>query len=302
MSGDIAVGVKVFSRVEKLGRLLSSIEPSPVDTVYVADDGEMTDEKTALYDREFDFDLTVFDLPYDAGLGHGRAHIVENLSEEYLLVVDSDHELRGDVGVLREQLRADSDLGGVSGLLYENGAIVGTCHNLSRNGDVLIRNVAGPKPVESVGGYPFVEFEFIPNAAMFERDCLEDYCWDPEYVIGKEHLDFYIGHKRRTDWRFGVNPTVLFDHHPGGTSSYVENRESYEKLRRSRSYFLEKWGFDRIVLGYTDWEDRRYGEPGWNDIGTDLVKKLLLGSPEPVQRSLQRCRDTVRHCRRLPPL
>ena len=39
MSGDIAVGIKVCSRVEKLGRLLSSIEPYLIDTVYVADDG-----------------------------------------------------------------------------------------------------------------------------------------------------------------------------------------------------------------------------------------------------------------------
>jgi hypothetical protein len=302
MSGDIAVGVKVFSRVEKLGRLLSSIEPSPIDTVYVADDGEMTDEKTALYDREFDFDLTVFDLPYDAGLGQGRAHIVENLAEEYLLVVDSDHELLGDVTALRDQLEADDRLGGVAGLLYENENVVGTCHDLHRSGNLLVRTVPEPKEVRLVGGEPFLPYDFVPNAALFRRACLDAYCWDPEYVIGKEHLDFYEGHRRRTDWLFGVNPTVLFGHHPGGDSRYVENRDSYEKLQRSRRYFLDKWDYDRIVLGYTDWEDRRAAEPDWAALGTDVAKKLLLAAPASVQAPVQRARDAVRRWRRLPPL
>jgi len=302
VSGDIAVGVKVFSRVEKLDRLLSSIERYPIDTVYVADDGEMTDEKTGLYDREYGFELTLFDLPYDAGLGAGRAHVVEHLSEEYLLLVDSDHELLGSVTTLRDQLEADDGLGGVAGLLYEDGAVVGTCHDLHPNDDVLVRTVPQPKPVRMVGGAPFVPYDFVPNTALYRRACLAEYCWDPEYVIGKEHLDFFEGHRRRTDWRFGVNPTVLFGHHPGGDSRYVENRDSYEKLQRSREYFLEKWGYDRIVLGYTDWEDRRAAEPTWSGLGTDVAKKLLLAAPPSVQASVQRARDTVRRWRQLPPL
>jgi hypothetical protein len=302
VSGDIAVGVKIFSRVEKLEQLLASIDPYPIDTVYVADDGEMTDAKSELYGRAFEFDLTVFDLPYDAGLGDGRAHIVENSSEEYLLVVDSDHELLGRVTALRDQLEADKRLGGVAGLLYEDGTVAGTCHDLFTSGDMLVRTVREPKEVRLLGGEPFVPYEFVPNTALFRRACLEDYCWDPEYVIGKEHVDFFVGHRRTTDWQFGVNPTVLFGHDPGGDSRYVENRDSYEKLQRSREYFLEKWGFDRILLGFTDWEDRRAAEPTGAGLGTDVAKKLLLAAPPSVQAPLQRTRDAVRRWRRLPPL
>jgi glycosyltransferase involved in cell wall biosynthesis len=302
MSGDIAVGVKVFSRTEKLQNLLESIEQQDIGAVYVADDGEMTEEKSTLYGQDFEFDLTVYDLPYDAGLGYGRAHIVENFTEEYLLVVDSDHELIGDVTILRDQLEASESLGGVGGLLYEHERIAGTCHNLHENGDVLIRTVRDRPATQMLSNHPFVPFDFIPNVALFKRSCLEDYCWDPEYVIGKEHLDFYIGHKRQTDWQFGVCPTVLFGHYPGGDSAYIENRESYQKLQNSRSYFLEKWGYEQILLGYTDWESPPVHEPSLGDIGTDIVKQLLLAAPESVQKHLMRVRNSVRRYRSLPPL
>ena len=95
---------------------------------------------------------------------------------------------------------------------------------------------------------------------------------------------------------------MLFGHHPGGDSRYVENRDSYEKLQRSREYFLDKFGYDRIVLGYTDWEDRRAAEPAWAVLGRDVAKKLLLAAPPSVQAPVQRARDAVRRWRRLPPL
>lgn len=299
---DVALGTKVFSRASKLEGLLDSVEGTPIDTVYVADDGEPSEAKDRIYDGDYPFDLTVLDLEYDAGLAYGRNRIVEASETEYLLVVDSDHEVPADVDLLVDQLQARPDLGGVSGLLYEREKIRGTCHDLHENGDVLVRDVREDKRVRRVGGAPLVEFEFLPNAVLFRRACLEEQAWDPEYVIGREHLDFYVTQKANTDWRFAVSPSVLFGHFPGGDSSYVENRENRRKLERSKNYFLEKWNYRQIVLGQTDWTDATRSLLDPTLLARNALKATLLGLPPSVQALAMDARDAVRRYRKRPPL
>jgi glycosyltransferase involved in cell wall biosynthesis len=299
---DIALCVKVFSRAEKLGNLLDSVTDTAVDAVYIADDGESSEEKRALYEAEYPFDLTVVDLEYDAGLGHGRNAVVEASDEPYLLVVDSDHELPPRIDDLLAQLEAVPDLGGVSGLLFERGGIHGTCHDLYEHGDVLVRDVRSEKTVERVAGQPFIEFDFVPNVALFRRECLEDAAWDPEYIIGKEHLDFYVTHWQETDWSFGVNPTVLFDHYPGGDAGYVADRESKTKLQRSKDYFLSKWGYRQLALGRTDWVDSTRPLGDTDFLAEQITKRVLLTLPPAVLGPLMDLRDAVRTKRNRPPL
>lgn len=299
---DVALATKVFSRAEKLGALLESAGTAGLDAVYVADDGKPSDRKDELYAAEYPFDLTVVDLEYDAGLGRGRNAIVEVSDEPYLLFVDSDHRVPGNLDILIAQAEARPDLGGISGLLYEGEKIRGTCHDLHERGDLLVRDVREDKPVEMVAGAPLVAFDFVPNVVLLRRECLNEQAWDDEYVIGKEHLDFYVAHAERTDWRFAVSPTVLFDHRPGGDEGYVSNRESAAKLEHSKRYFLEKWGYQQILLGQTDWTDatRRQGKTGqlveWG------LKRILLSLPSAVQAWLMNRRDAVRRRRSRPPL
>ncbi|PCR91574.1 hypothetical protein CP557_14165 [Natrinema ejinorense] len=240
----VALGVKVFSRTEKLETLLESVPGDHYETVYVADDGR-TEERSHLYERAWPFALEVIDLPYDAGLGVGRNAIVDALSEEYLTIVDSDHEVPPNADVLVRQLEARPEFGGISGLLLEHGTIQGLCHDLSEDGDVLVRET-GSKTAAIVAGYPLVAFDFVPNVATFRRACLEEQGWDERYVIGREHLDFFVAH-RATDWRFGTCPAVLFPHRPGGGGEYDSNRLDPAKLLASKSYFREKWGYDQVV-------------------------------------------------------
>ena len=293
---DVALGVKVFKRVDELEELLDSVEGTGIDKVYVADDGERTEKKEKLYEKNYPFEMSVLDLEYDAGLGYGRQEIFENLKEEYLLIVDSDHRIPKNVSSLRNQLEERSDLGGVSGLLLEYGEITAVCHDLYEKGNVLIRDTREKKEVGGVAGSPLMEYDFLPNVAMFRKDCLRDYCWDPEYVIGKEHIDFYVGHMENTDWSFGVNPNVLFEHYPDtGGEDYKKNRESIEKLRRSKEYFLDKWGYRQIVLGQTEWNNPSntyLRSTGF--ISESILKNILMRTPSFVQATLMNIRDRRR--------
>lgn len=271
-SHSLALGVTVFKRTEKLRLLLDSVPPI-ISRVYVADDGNTADRRH-IYEDEFDFELELIDLDYDAGLGRGREAITEALVEDYLLVVDSDQLVPENVDMLVEQLEADPDLGGVAGLFLEHGTLTGMCHDIYEDGDLLIRDTDRGKEIRKVAGAPLVEFDFIPNAAVFRRECLKDYTWDPAYRIGKEHLDFYVGHYRRTDWNFGVSPRVLFFHDPGGSADFVATRHNPSRLLESKSYFVDKWNY-RQILRRRYWLDHAHGFPA--------MMQLANRTPRPLQ-------------------
>jgi hypothetical protein len=164
----------------------------------------------------------------------------------------------GDLQILIDQIQELPDVGGIAGNLIEpeQGRVYQNAHDIYEESGRLVREVnAKSKEISMVAGSPFVKFDFIPNAAIFRRECLEEYCWDPEYVIEKEHIDFYLGHKRETDWEFGVCPTVNFLHYPGGDENYITNRKSEKKRTESTQYFLEKWGFSSIESRQNYWFD-----------------------------------------------
>jgi GT2 family glycosyltransferase len=247
MSETVAIGTKVFTRDEQLRGLLDSVPPL-VDTVYVADDGEPTELKERLYSADYAFELEVIDMEYDAGLGAGRAAIVEQLSEDFLAIVDTDHRIPPGIESLLDVLRSEKQLGGVGGALVEpdRDRYYVEAQDFSEDGTTLIRSPhLEEKRIEMVDRTPVVEFDFIPNAALLRRECVEDYCWDPAYVIEQEHADFYVGHWRRTDWRFAVCPAVVFEHYPGGDEAYLRERGDIQKERDSLRYFLDKWGYEK---------------------------------------------------------
>jgi hypothetical protein len=259
---EIALGVTVFMRHDKLEKLLRSINPEIISHVYISDDGNMTEEKRHIYKKEYPFQLTVFDLEYDAGLGYGRNKIVQELEEEYLLIVDSDMEMPNNVTTLKHQLEHSPEFGGICGMLLENNRIYTSCSDIHIDGKKIIKDINEQKQIRFSAESPLIQFDFISNAALFRKECLEDYSWDPNYTIGREHIDFYVGHYVNTDWRFGLCPEVYFPHHPGGSSEYLSNRFDNSKYDEAESYFLNKWGFSKFVPRDTTWIDTYNHEYG----------------------------------------
>lgn len=281
---NVAVATKVFKRTDHLIRLLESVEKTKIPTVYVADDGE-EGENDAAYKQGWDFDLEVIDLEFDAGLGYGRKRFVEESTENYLLVVDTDHEIPGDWHILLDILDYYPEVGGVSGTTIENGVVGGMCHDIRVENDVLIRHAPG-KTYDYSSGQPFLKFDFIPNVTLFRRECVEDYVWDPNYVIAKEHLDFYYGHYLQTDWDFGVCPSVAFPHHETKNETFLQFRESEIRQIKSKRYFLDKWGLDQI-----------HRESYWLDPTPHeypIVVRLGNYLPAPVQKVFYNLNDRYR--------
>lgn len=306
MSETVAVGTKVFTRDGQLRQLLESV-PSVVDTVYVADDGEPTELKERIYSADYAFTLEVIDMEYDAGLGAGRAAIVERLSEDFLAIVDTDHRFPPNFEALLDVLRTEERLGGVAGAIVEpdRDRYYVEAQDFAENGTALIRSpTLEDKNIEMVDRHPIVRFDFVPNAAVFRRECVEDYCWDPAYVIEQEHADFYVGHWRRTDWTFAICPSVVFEHYPGGNETYLRERGSLRKERNSQRYFLEKWGYERDDSesfvwaeggkvpnpspSALEWVGRRYTEHGMSTTIRLSLEHLLRLGGRSAKRLLRR--------------
>ncbi|MCG1003035.1 MULTISPECIES: glycosyltransferase [Halobacterium] len=239
---DVAVATKVFTRYDHLRNLLESVEETDIRKVYISDDGDGSGD---IYDEDWDLDLHVIDLEYDAGLGLGRKKFVEESNEDYLLVVDTDHEIPANWQNLKDIIEYYPTLGGVSGIVVENGRVSGMCHDIKIENDVLVRYTPEKETLWG-SGHAFIEFDFVPNAILLRRECLEEYNWDPEYVIEKEHLDFFYGHYRKTDWEFGVCPSVVFPHHDTVNKSYLQLRTAEERKLESKGYFLNKWDLSQI--------------------------------------------------------
>jgi hypothetical protein len=272
---DIALGVVVLTRVEKLRNLLNSIEQKEIGKVYVADNGKMTSDKETLYNKEFPFEFEVLDLEYDIGLGYSRDRIVKAFDEDYLLIVDNDHELPDNVMVLADQLAERPDIGGIAGSVIEpeRGRLWQSAKDFYEVDNELVRDARYEgKEIEFVSGSPFVEFDFVPNAAMFRSECIQDYSWDSEYPLGRAHADFYLGHWKNTEWSFGISPEVMFSHYPGGDTEYVSHRRDTEKYEFAENYFLDKWGY----------EDFRTEEPYWYD--THYQRLTLLERARRIHR------------------
>jgi len=250
---DIAVCIPVFLRTNKVSTLLESVDETEIEKVYIADDGEMTEEKKTLYATDFAFELEVFDLEYDAGVGKKRNVLATEPDEEYLLFIDSDMEIPDNYHILHEQLEARPDVGFVAGMYLETDRIYTVASDIYIEEDILYRDIRTQKQIETVAGAPFVEFDFLPQVGLLRKECAEDYNWDSQYTIMREHIDFFVGHWENTDWKMAQSPTVFFPHYPGGDTEYISHRNSDEKYNDSDEYFCRKWGVTEFKIRNGRW-------------------------------------------------
>lgn len=300
---EIAVGATVFQREQKVADLLDSISSEPpIETVYLGDNGHITERKKEIYAKEYPFNLEVLDLEYDSGLGHSRKRIVEESQEPYLLIVDNDVKIPHNVAQLYKILQERANLGGVGGILIENTRIRSDCYDLYEHGPLLLKHISEPKEVQKVADAPLVKFDQIQNVAMYRRECLEDYCWDSAYTIGWEHTDFFVGHKKRTEWSFGVCPEVMFRHYPGGDTGYISKRRDTQRLKRTKQYFLEKWQYEQVLTGQLNWLQTNGRLPSEQRLIEQLIKNIVLTLPPKTQVSALNLRDMLRDLRGKPPV
>jgi len=283
----------MLERERALRRLLGTATSNPhIGRVIIADNGEGS--RREVYQEDWDCEVDVLDLPFDAGIGACRSAVAEELDSEFLCVVDSDMEIPANIETLVEILHRDPDLGAVSGILEEHGRIrAGVTdfreETLFRGRTALVQGIADEKTVDWDCGYPVARADKLPNAMVVRRACVEDYSWDRR-LKDKEHLDWFLGHWQETDWEFGVTPSVIFRHHTSTGNSMYDHRwrhENKERQERWREELLEKWDYDALVHGDSRWFDsgrRPVSERVWKALAGELPTKVS----KPVKSAVER--------------
>lgn len=249
--GDVTVGVKTFLRPDRLDRCLNSLHGKGFAQVIVADDGEIDEEKRQVYRFHGEhLALKLLRLERDSGLAYGRNQIVDRCETEFLLMLDDDQAVPENVGDLKTILVADQEVGGVAGFWSEYGRIKCTSCNIYEYEDYIVKDILGDVPRREVGSLTYYLFDHINNSTLYRTGVLKETPWDPYYKIGKEHLDFYLAHKRLGKWRFAATPDVLIEHFPSTKGKYKASfRSKKERIQRSLDYFLGKWDKCLIVEG-----------------------------------------------------
>jgi hypothetical protein len=214
--------------------------------VYIADTGPNSSEKEKLYELEYEFDLNVYNFENPTGIAPSGKEIINDINEEYFIQVPSDYEMPQNASVLKEILNKRQSLAGVGVLLADIhlNRVFSCAADLHEYNGNLYREIKGQKNMERVAGHPFIEFEYNTFTGMFRRKAFDDYNYDPNYEVGREHVDLYFG-LNKNGWKFGTCPAVVFNHDHEENEEYSERRYN---LTKPTEYFLEKWGYNDIIV------------------------------------------------------
>ena len=236
--------LKTFLRPEKLDKCLQSISKLTIkpEKVVIGDDGRPTAEKTKIYEKyKKIMNLEVVELEFDAGISRARNEGFIRTDTDYILLIDDDHYLPSNIYEIKEILDENPEIGGVSPFWEENGEVYCEAGDL-KLGKWVIKGIFEKKePRRTSSGMGFFIYDFIPNSALFRRECLTDYSWDDFFIIGGEHADFYLTHKKMGKWKFAVTPDYIAIHDPKTSNiEYEQNRHSRNKINRSMKYLAKK--------------------------------------------------------------
>ena len=266
--------VKTFERPTVLRRLLASTRCRYRDAkVLVADDSRRPAK---------DVDATLFRLPFDVGLSHGRNFLLDRVETPFFLLLDDDYVF--DEGSRIEDLLAillETDIDIAAGEWFRWGRPSRFFGLLEREGDTLVA-LSGRRG--EIGGCAL--YDFLPNFFVGRTDAVRDVRWDEELKLG-EHLDFFWRAKQQ-GLRVALEPQVTITHAPEAPRAYRPYRRRAEL--EFRTALLRKYGLRRL--------DNRVTGRSWSLLsdGTLYAEPASLRSrvqPRPGRRTRMR-RATAR--------
>ena len=272
----ITVCTPYFGREEKLRELLESVPPG-IDKVLIADNSKSRFDRT----DEFKLDIEVMNLSFDCGIGKCRNEMAKNTDTEYMLVVDSDMEIPDNWETLHHILDSKPHLGGVSGGLFEHGRFRLGAIDFHDVRGTLVQSYNDVK-TELVDGIPVFYTDKISQNALVRTKTTETYNWDP-HSGNREHLDFFLGHKREGKWTWAACPTVVFKHKTGGSQRYEDKRDE----DFNTNYILEKFGYENMSLGRTEIFDTRT-RPLHEEIGKQMYTRFPMEYTVPIKLTMER--------------
>ncbi len=255
---DITFIFTTILRPDCARRLIASIRRHcPALKVVVADQNPFDPAMDAFYREN---EVTVRYLPFDSGVGKGRASLMDLVDTRYTLFGDDDFIFteRTDLAPARQFLDAHAEIGLVGGSMIDHRSQAdGRQVKVRRRYEKLVSLLPEHRgmivtPIDYVSpritifnGHHFHHCDMTLNWALCRTDMLADpeLRWDPQFKSGGEHEDFFLQIKYRSDWGVVHCPQMICEHRHDGSARYDALRaraDGWAAMGR-------KWGVDWLL-------------------------------------------------------
>jgi len=248
----VAIGIKTFMREGNFFKVIDSIErhfPYPY-TLYIADDGDVSEEKEYRYQQLESQGHVIIRLPFNCGISVGRNEITRRAIEDYVLIMDDDIMLEDSESIERMKMILDSkdDIGLCAGMIYQEGGEPFGGKDYSRglrleiDKNVLFRHKSIGN-LSKLDGTLFNYADQVVNFFLAKREVFNDIRWDDRIKIEYEHMDFFLSLKK-TRWKATVclNTNLTHCRSMRVDPFYVRHRRS-----APMQYFYAKHGIGNII-------------------------------------------------------
>lgn len=250
---NITAIVKGFMRPEKFENCLKCIIAAGVKKIIASFDGpeEYLEAHRNIVGRlQRDVSIRFLELPFNIGLSAARNRMIERVNTDYILMVDDDNYVPPfTLAMMKAFQYIPKEIGGIAmGWLPINSPFPQMdAFDIEILNGYFFRRLNDKKYVLAIDGMTFMyPFDFVPNQIIFKKVLFDDVQYDEHYVINREHEDFFLTCKLKTDWRFAVCTSIYSIHDPGKDSEYSKFRFGKEH-DEAAEYFLKKWNLKGIA-------------------------------------------------------
>ncbi len=193
----IAISIKTFLRDAQLEYAMAGIlYTMPEAQIIVADDGEPSARKYALYESLRKQGHLVIELPFDSGFGRKSNEITAACHREYILIASDDFDFR-PLSVRQGIEKLVAVLDGDSALAIASGRVNGNRYEgyLRDYGDRIVEEYITLDRPQHVNGVTYHRCNLTVNYSLIRAGILgpEKIHWDGEVKIGGgEHGAFFV--------------------------------------------------------------------------------------------------------------
>ena len=288
-NNTICAHINAFMRPDKFEICLQCAATAGLEHILVGYDGpeELYEQHKSICNSYIDKveELRIIKYPFNFGLSATRNALIDETNDcQFILQLDDDNYVPRNVLDTTKFLEKHDKIGMVGlGCVKLDGHMMSDATDFEIVDGFLIKTIKRPKETEQSMGLLFIyPFEYIPNIAIFKRAVFDDIRWDNKYIIGGEHVDFYLNLKENTYWKSALCASLLgiHDHDPPPPISDCNNISGYKGYRwgenrfESERYFIKKWR----LKGFVGWkrmfiDNKRY-ENTMNIEENNIRKKI----------------------------
>lgn len=258
---EITVLIKTLDRYDCLQKLIKSlIKRYPNIRILIGDDSKVSC-KEKIESKFGKYNIEVFELPEDCGLSYGRNYLVKKVKTPYFLLCDDDFVIdkKTDINYALKKIK-EKDLDIIGGYVRNYKIIKSFKDRIISLGQTILRyeiptNYIGTVRTEGnifyadyiVKQFPeYEETDLVLNFFLAKTDVIKNKnLWDEDLKL-QEHTEFFYRAKLN-GLKIATTNHLSVQHHPVQTKGYDKKRG-----RNYTQIFMEKYGFEKMVLTYDD--------------------------------------------------